>query len=76
MTQNCLLGAVLLTNFEKMNNLKNFDNKRAKALEWWRNLKPDQQNLVAKLHFPNIDFFLITTSSSRIQIIWEKQVGS
>lgn len=59
-----------------MNNLENFDNKRAKALEWWRNLKPDQQNLVAKIHFPNIDFFLITTSSSRIQTIWEKQVGS
>lgn len=59
-----------------MNNLGNHDNKRAKALEWWRNLKPDQQNLVAKIHFPNIDFFLVTTSSSRIQTIWEKQVGS
>jgi hypothetical protein len=71
-----MLVAVLLTKFENMTNLENFDNKRAKALEWWRNLKPDQQNLVAKIHFPNIDFFLVTTSSSRIQTIWEKQVGS
>ena len=58
-----------------MNNLENFDNKREKALEWWRNLKPDQQKLFSKIHFPNIDFFLITTSSSRIETIWEKQLG-
>lgn len=58
------------------NSFNNFKNKRAKALEWWSNLKPEQQKWVAKLHFPNIDFFLITTSSSRIQTIWEKQVGS
>ena len=58
-----------------MNNLEKFDNKRAKALGWWRNLKPYQQKMFAKIHFPNIDFFLITTSSSRIETIWEKQFG-
>ena len=49
--------------------------KEYTAVEWWKNLKPEHQNLFAKIYFPNIDFFLVTISPSRIQRIWEKQVG-
>jgi hypothetical protein len=46
---------------------------RAKALEWWKCLSTDSQKVLAKLQFPNIDFFLVETSSSRIQTIWENR---
>lgn len=47
---------------------------RAKALEWWNRLSTDSQKVLAKLQFPNIEFFLVETSSSRIQTIWEKSI--
>jgi hypothetical protein len=43
------------------------------ALSWWRGLSlQEQKNLVDK-HFPTKDFILISTSSSRIEEIWEKE---
>lgn len=46
---------------------------REKALDWWKNMEMDQQIELSKKYFPNKDFLLITTSSSRIQFIWEKE---
>lgn len=47
---------------------------REEALKWWRNLNPEQQKLVAKTHFPNMEFIMISTSSSRIEFIWKEEL--
>lgn len=58
-----------------MDNLETFDKKRSRELEWWRELKTENKTVLARLYFPNMDFFLVDTSSSRIQTIWERAFG-
>ena len=43
---------------------------RAQALAWWRGLENDIKVELVKKHFPNYDFVLVDTSSSRIEIIF------
>ena len=46
-------------------------NNRAEALFWWKSLTKDQQNDLAKQFHPDSPTVLITTSSSKIEAIWE-----
>jgi hypothetical protein len=46
--------------------------KRELALQWWRSMGESQQKVLAKSVFPDKEFFLISSSSSNIQRIWEK----
>ena len=43
------------------------ENNRAKALVWWRQLTPSQQQEVVKKHFPDSFFEFVASSSSKIE---------
>lgn len=49
-------------------------NNRARALEWWRGLTQDQQNDMVKKYFPDYSFILISTSTYKIEIMWETEI--
>ncbi len=46
---------------------------RELALAWWRSLSQDEKLVIVKKHFPNSEFFLIDSSSSRIEQIYLKE---
>ena len=46
---------------------------RAKALKWWRWVDEEEQKEIANLHFPAMEFELVTASSNRIEFMWKKQ---
>jgi hypothetical protein len=54
-----------------MNNL-DFNKKRKLSIEWWLQLPTEAQKELAQKYFPDKDFILITTSSTKIQFIWEQ----
>ncbi len=46
---------------------------RELALSWWRGLSSDEKLIMAKKYFPNSEFFLINTSSSKIEEMYLKE---
>lgn len=46
---------------------------RGDALEWWRNLSKKQKIKLAQEYFEDMDFILITTSSNRINRIYNQE---
>lgn len=47
--------------------------KREKALEWWKSLKPNEQQAMVMRHFPRMEFMLVSMSSSKIEQIFKKE---
>ena len=47
---------------------------RDKALSWWRSLDLQEQTELAKRHFPEKMFILISTSSCCIERIWHMEM--
>lgn len=48
-------------------------NKRAEALEWWKTLKPNEQQAMVMRHFPRMEFMLVSMSSSNIEQMFNKE---
>jgi hypothetical protein len=44
---------------------------RHKSLQWWKSLFSFEQTALIKKHFPNTDTILISTSSSKIEMLWK-----
>lgn len=49
---------------------------RELALSWWRGLTNEEQVNLSEKHFPGRDFILITTSSSKIEVMFTKEYGN
>jgi hypothetical protein len=57
-------------------NHEKFSKNRQAALKWWRELLYSEKEEFAKKHFPNWSITMVSASSSKIQRIWELEVGS
>lgn len=63
------MGTMTLKRTEKTMSKSN----RGDALEWWRNLSKKQKIKLAQEYFEDMDFILITTSSNRINRIYNQE---
>lgn len=48
-------------------------NKRERSIEWWKSLKPNEQQAMVMRHFPRKEFMLVSMSSSNIEQIFNKE---
>jgi len=46
---------------------------RRNALKWWRALPEKEKRQIVEKHFKNIDFILVSTSSIRIEKMFQQE---
>lgn len=48
-------------------------NKRERSIEWWKSLKPNEQQAMVMRHFPRMEFMLVSMPSSNIEQMFNKE---